>query len=143
MSFVKAVAVSRLSCGMFRRIPGGSRGMFRSHSIQRRMISLQSNFIPKHNMRRLNVLRWGLFPFNQRDEKYSFSPSIERNKTTAISFSKGIMKPHAMKLRTKSQAPAEEQGPEKKGTKKLTKWLPSRSRYLQVGQTIDCLGCGL
>ncbi len=145
MGFVKAVAVSRLSCGMLARIPGGDRGIFGSHSIHRRMISLQSNCIREHNSygRRLNVLHWGLLPFNLNAGKHSFPPSIERNETSAISFIKGGMKHHAMKLHTKSQAPAEGQGPKKEGTKKFTKWLPTRSNYLQVGQTIDWLGCGL
>ncbi len=135
LGFVRTAALSRPSCGMFARIAGADRGIFGSHSIRRKMISLQPICIHKHNNygRRLKTLHWGLLPLNLNAGKHSFSPS-------AISIVKGEMRPHAMKLHTKSQAPAEGQAPEKEGTKKFSKLSPKRSDYLQVGQTVDWLG---
>ncbi len=137
-----AAALSHQSCGMFVRITGENRGIFGPRLMSRKMISpLQPICIREyHNCgRQLKMLRWGLLPFNLNAGKRIFSPSIERNGTSAISFVEREMRTQAIKLHTKSQAPAEGQAPAKEVTKKFTKWSRKRKDYLQVGQTVDWL----
>ncbi len=141
LGFMRTAALSRPSCGMFLRIAGADRDIFGSHSLRRKMTSLESICIREHNSfgRRLKTPHhWG--PLNLNEGKHSFSTSSERSETSAISMVRKEMRPHVMKLHTKSQAPDEGQALEKEGTKKFSKLSPKRSSYLQVDETVDWVG---